>query len=753
MLLLMFIGLFTSRVVLGALGVEDFGVYNVVGGVVTVFTFITTSISSAISRYIAYELGSGTAERLKKVFSTGVVIQIAFAMLMVLLVETAGLWWVNHRLVLPEGRLAAANVVLQCSLGVLVINLLAVPYNATIIAHEKMSAFAFISIGEAVLKLVVALLLYVSVFDKLETYAVLMLAVALLVRIAYGVYCGKHFAESRGRLSFDGALMKEMTAFAGWSFFGSSAYVFNTQGVNQVANVFFGVVVNAARGIASQVETIVKQFVSNFLTALNPQITKSWASDDRGYCFELVRKGAKYSYLVILIFLLPFLFEADKILDIWLGAAHVPEHSADFVRLILVAMLVDLYGNPLLTLVQATGKVRRYYLVTGLSSYLGLPIVWLMFKAGAAPQMAYVVFIAVYLVVLAQKLLIVRRQTGFPVGDFLHLTLRLLTVTALSIAAPLLLWLSLPSGWGRLILVCIASWLGMAIFAYLLVLTQGEKAYLFRKFANLLPDRLFLKQKYGFAMGRPLDLRHPRRFTEQIQWLKLHDRKPLYHKLADKAEVKNYVEDQIGKAYVIPTLGVWDGTSQIDWASLPRQFVLKCTHDSGSTIVCTDKATFDRDAACAKLDAALKVDFYKRDREWVYKGIKPRIIAESYLCENVSDYKFFCFDGKPEFMFIATNRGKEGEETKFDFFDMAFRHIDVRNGHPNAAVAPSEPFCFAEMKRLAAELSRGIPQVRIDFYEVDGQVFFGEYTFYHWGGFVPFDPDSADFSFGQYLQL
>ena len=754
MFMLMLIGLFTSRVVMRTLGVEDYGTYNVVGGVVTVFTFLTTSISAAVSRYLAFGLGEGDAGRLRRIFSTGVVIQLGLSLLLVLLVETAGVWWVGHRLVIPEGRLEAAHWVLQCSLGVLVVTLLAVPYNAAIIAHERMSAFAVISLGEAVLKLTVALLLYVSPFDKLVSYAALMLAVAVLVRCAYSLYCRRHFAEARGRLVYDGALTREMAVFAGWSFFGSSAYVFNTQGINQVVNLFFGVVVNAARGVALQIENTVKQFVSNFLTALNPQITKAWAAGDREYCFELVRKGTKYSWLVILACLIPLLGEAELLLNVWLGADKVPPHAAAFLRLTLVGLLVELAGNPLLTLVQARGRLRKYYLVTGLTSYLGLPLAWLAFKLGAGPAWAYIVFIAVYLVVLAERIVLVHELTDFPVRPFLRLLGLLLMTACVACVFPAVLrctgW---APGW-RLLVGTLLGWGAMAHCTWYYLLTPGERAFVVRKVGRFLPDRLLLKAKYRAVFDRPLCLSKPKHFTEKIQWQKLYDRNPLYHTLVDKAEVKAYVAERIGAEHVVPTLGVWEDASQIDWDGLPQQFVLKCTHDSGSTLICTDKASFDREAACAKLSAALRDEHWRREREWAYKGVRPRIIAEAYLGADLADYKIFCFGGKPEFLFVATGRNVPGRETCFDFFDLSWRHLDIRNGHPNAAETPAKPVHFDEMLRLAEALAEDFPQVRIDFYETpDGRVLFGEYTFCHFGGFVPFEPDEADLRLGEYFKI
>lgn len=753
MLLLMFIGLFTSRVVLDALGVEDYGVYNAVGGAVALFTFLTASMSSAISRFISFELGRGDESRLRRVFCAGLMIQLILSLLIVVLVETVGLWFLKERMNIPPGRESAAAVVLHCSLGVLVFNLLSVPYNATIIARERMSAFALVSILEAGLKLAVALLLYVSVFDKLETYAVLMLAVSVAVRCTYSIYCRRRFAESRGGFAVDWPLVGEMSGFAGWSFFGTSAYVFNTQGVNLVVNIFFGVAFNAARGVASQVENIVRQFVSNFLTALNPQITKSWASGDRNYCFELVRKGAKYSYLVILAFLLPLLFEAEEVLGLWL--VEVPPMAADFVRFALVGLLIDLSGNSVLTLVLAGGKVRRYYLITGLVSYLCLPLVWLAFKAGASAVWAYVVFIAIYLVVLVLKLLLVRGQTGFPLGRFLRsVALPLVCVTFVSVILPAAMHFCLGQGLLRVGLVCLAAWSSIGVSVFFCALTPGERAFVTRKLGrSRFPDRVAVEDSYFEAMGRRPDLAAPARYTEELQWQKLHDHNPLYHTLADKANVKPYVASLIGEEHIIPTLGVWDGVDGIAWDDLPQKFVLKCTHDSGSTVVCRDKDSFDRESACRFLQKCQRRNYWLRDREWAYRGIRPRIIAEKYMGEDIRDYKFFCFDGVPKLMFVATDRSNPDEETKFDFFDMDWRHLDIRNGHPNAAVPPSCPEHFAEMKTLAAVLSQGIPQVRVDFYEIDGRVYFGEYTFYHWSGLVPFEPDGADVMIGNMFKL
>ena len=270
-------------------------------------------------------------------------------------------------------------------------------------------------------------------------------------------------------------------------------------------------------------------------------------------------------------------------------------------------------------------------------------------------------------------------------------------------------------------------------------------------------DERYLKQKYKKVFGKELDLENPQTFNEKLQWLKLYNRNPEYTKMVDKYEAKKYVASIIGEDYIIPTLGVWDKFEDIDFDSLPNQFVLKTTHDSGGVFICKDKNNFDYKAARNKLNSSLKRNFYLMGREWPYKAVKPRILAEVYMEDEVTkdlrDYKFFCFNGVIKALYIATERQNKNEETKFDFFDANFNHLDVRNGHPNANILPSKPECFEKMKDLAVILSKGVPHLRVDFYEKNGNVYFGEFTFFHMCGFGPFDPECFDKKFGDWIIL
>ncbi len=272
-----------------------------------------------------------------------------------------------------------------------------------------------------------------------------------------------------------------------------------------------------------------------------------------------------------------------------------------------------------------------------------------------------------------------------------------------------------------------------------------------------IPDKVYLHIKYYCRMGKCLHLRNPQTFSEKVQWLKLYGRRPIDTILSDKYAVKEQISKMIGSQYVIPLIGVWDKFDDIDFDKLPNQFVLKCTHDSGGIVVCKDKSQLDIEKARRVISRGLDRDFYVFSREKAYKNIPRRVIAEEYKEDKstgeLRDYKFFCFNGEPKLLFVASDRQVKGEETKFDFFDMDYNHLPFTNGHPNAEVPPLKPVCFEEMKEIAAKLSKGIPHVRVDLYEVNGKVYFGEMTYSHWGGMTPFEPEEWDYKLGSWIHL
>ncbi len=271
-----------------------------------------------------------------------------------------------------------------------------------------------------------------------------------------------------------------------------------------------------------------------------------------------------------------------------------------------------------------------------------------------------------------------------------------------------------------------------------------------------LPDKAFLKLKYKLKTRRSLNLKNPKTYSEKLQWLKLYDHRPVYTAMVDKCEAKKLVSERLGKEYVIPTYGVWDSFDDIDFSKLPEQFVLKCTHDSGGLVICKDVTSFDKIAAKTKLEKSLKRNYYRHGREWPYKNVKPRILAEAYMEDandgELRDYKFFTFGGVPKLLYIAQGRGREGE-TYADFYDMNGTHLDIEIDHHCAPQAPQLPLCFKEMQQLAEKLASDTPQLRVDFYEVGGRIYFGEMTFFHCSGFMSFTPSQWDQKLGSWVEL
>lgn len=477
------VGLFTSRVILATLGVEDYGIYNVVAGFVLMFSFFTSSLGAAISRFITFELGRGESDKLQRIFATSVNVQLILSVGIALMAEAVGIWFVNCRLNIPEDRLYAANWAFQCAIASFVLNLISVPYNAAIIAHERMSAFAYISILEVTLKLIIVYMLYISPIDKLITYSVLFALVGLVIRLVYGIYCQRHFAECHYTPIIDKGMMKDITGFAGWNLIGSGAYLFNTQGVNIAMNIFFGVTVNAARGIATQVESVVRQFVTNFTTALNPQITKSYAAGNIEYMFKLVCRGSKYSYFLMLVFAVPFMFEADIILKLWLKT--VPEHTATFLKLTMIGTLCDILGNATANACWATGKVKRYYLWVGTIGSLVFFVSYGLFALGFPAYSSYIVFIVIYIILIFVKLYIIKGLIGFPVSMFYKETLcRILPVTATTCAFGSLTYFLLDESVWRMLLTVMISTVALCISTIMFGLEKSEKQLVYNKITS-----------------------------------------------------------------------------------------------------------------------------------------------------------------------------------------------------------------------------------------------------------------------------
>ena len=474
MFIMMAIGLFTSRITLQALGVNNYGINNVVGGIVAMFSLVTGALVNSVSRFLTFELGKKDKNELNKVFGTSINVMILLSLIVLILGETIGLWFLYNKLNILPDRLGAANVVLQCSIISCILGLLYLPYNALIIAYEKMSIWAYFSIIEAVLKLFAVYVLYISSGDKLIIYALLGLICTVIMQILYRFYCHRTFNVVRYHVVLDRQLLRQIFGFAGWNFLGQGAYIINNEGVNIVLNLFFGVVVNAARGIAMSVNGYVTQFANNFIIALNPQIIKSYAAKNYQETHKLIFKGAKFTYFLMFLLVLPLCLETKMLLYLWLG--EVPEYAVAFVRWTFCITIINSLSNTLITGLHASGNLKHYMLIVGIVESLNFPLTYLAFKFGATPIMAYYIFAGVYLVLMFLRLYLIKREIFLKAKDYIRAVyMHIVPVTICACIAPTILYNCMDTSFLRLISVIIVSLLSSIIFIYIFGLEKNER--------------------------------------------------------------------------------------------------------------------------------------------------------------------------------------------------------------------------------------------------------------------------------------
>lgn len=474
MMVIMVVNLYISRVILENLGVDDYGIYNVVGGFVTMFSLLSNSLANAISRFITIELGKDDLQKLRTVFSTSLAVLIILSILIFLLIEAFGIWFLNAKMQIPESRLVAANWVLHCSALTFVVNLISIPYNSSIIAHEHMSAYAYISIAEVLLKLfaIMAVVLFTS--DRLIVYSLLMLAAAVVIRILYGVYCSRHFSECRSKLILDRTLLREISSMASWNILGSGASVLNNQGINLLINLFFSVTVNAAVGIANQIYNAVTSFSSSFTTALNPQITKTYARGEYDSMRYLVYKGARFSFYLMLVLSLPIIIEAPTILKLWLKT--VPPHTVIFARLTLVSALISVLTTCLFTVSMATGKIKLYQTVVGSLALSTFGFTYIAYALGAPVEATYFISIIVNSAIMVARILIVNRTVPINVkAYFTEVVLNAFVVTVASAALPCILHIFLEHNIVTFLFVCAVSVLSVCACSLFVGMRKSER--------------------------------------------------------------------------------------------------------------------------------------------------------------------------------------------------------------------------------------------------------------------------------------
>jgi len=485
MLLLLVVSLYTSRIVLATLGVDDYGLYNVVGGIVVMFTFISKAMGNSTSRYITFALGKGDKIELNNVVGVSFFIHWVLAVIILFLAETVGLWFLYNKMVIPEARMTAAFWVYQFSVVSCMASIICVPFISMIIAHEKMGAFAFISILDAVLKLLIVYLIQISPFDKLILYAALLLGVLILDCLIYIVYCHRHFEEARHITIQKTGLVKQMTSFAVWSLVGNLSYVCYTQGLNLLLNVFFGPAVNAARGVAVQVEGVINGFVTNFQTAINPQITKSYAADETGRVRELLFLSSRFSFYLLLILSLPVFIEAPAILRLWL--VEVPDHTVNFIRLLILIMMAQSLHNPVSMIKSATGRIQTYQLVIGGILLSIVPISYFVLKMGAQSEIVFIVHLTVQLVAQTIAVLMTKNDIGLSFRLYLKdVILKVLFVTLLASIIPLALYLYIPDSLLNMVIVLVISLMSVISSVLFIGMNKQERLFVLEKVSKII---------------------------------------------------------------------------------------------------------------------------------------------------------------------------------------------------------------------------------------------------------------------------
>ncbi len=486
MLFMLVINLYTSRVILNTLGVVDYGINNVVGGVIVMLGFITNSLGAASSRYITYDIGRGNMDIMKKTFGNILTIHFIIAAIVLVIGETLGLWFMSTQLQIPIERETAAMWVYQFSIFSSILAVISGPYNATIIAHEKMSAFAYISIVDAVLKLLIVYLLLVIPYDKLIVYSILLFCIQAFDRIIYGIYCSKKFEETHTKLRYDGKLFREIFAFAGWTMNGNLAYIGYTQGLNILLNIFFGPAVNAARGIAVQVQGVCQQFCSNFQMALNPQLTKNYAQGNLDEMHKLLIKSSKFSFYILFFIVLPLMFEAGFVLKLWLGL--VPDYTITFLRLILVIGLLFTLSNPIIVSVHATGKLKKFQIIEGTMLLVIVPIAYILLKFfDLRPEYVFVVHIIVELCTQYARLRIVLPMIGMKLGDYVKSVIKpILLVILISPWLPYIANATVSGQWISFFVVCIVCVICISVCVYFIGCTVSERMFIKEKLFGIL---------------------------------------------------------------------------------------------------------------------------------------------------------------------------------------------------------------------------------------------------------------------------
>ena len=758
------VGLITSRLVLQALGASDVGLYGVVGSAVALVSFITGALSATTVRFMNYELGKPDGDP-NRMFNICHVIHIGGALVLLLLLETVGLWYIRAGLNVPAGKEADALFVFQVSTLVACLGIANVPFQSLFTVHERFGVVAVVDIVNALVKLllVVGLLVWWRC-GGLRLYAVLMSVTTWISFIVYHALCRRRWRETvRWRPVRDRETYRNVLVFNNYNLLSSASMIARSQGSNMLINFFFGTTVNAAFYYAQTLQNYVNQFISNFDTASAPQIVQNVGAGKPERSVSLAQRICRICLLLFLLLFFPLWSELDFVMRLWLGAG-IPEGTVQMARWTLLVAAASATSAGLVHLINAFGRIK-WYKISFSVLYLGCLVAgYLLFRAGRPAWTIIAGFFVADLVSRVIQLVLLHRQEGLDVGRFC----REAYARPLAVVLVMLLYLALyrrvsPSGLVPELLGMGLTFCCTAVAALLLGLKSSERrdirGFLSRKWKAYRWDHhheRVVEREWERKFGRRIDWDHPRDLNEKIQWLMCRSDTSAWTPLSDKVRVRDYVREKGLEDLLVPLLGTWKRSADIPWDTLPARFVLKCNHDSGSAQIVGPGT--DRAAVCAALDAALPVKYGYRSGELHYNGIEPCILAEEYLDGGGRapvDYKVWCFGGKPYCIWACYDRTQEA--TFVNVYDLDW-HV-----RPEASVFTEHyrdgggrlprPVTLERMLQAAAALSEGFPEVRVDFYEVDGRLYFGEMTFASLGGMMDFYTEDFLRELGDRVQL
>lgn len=776
----MVIGLVMARLVLSALGAEGYGLYNVVGSVVAMFSFISGALSGTTTRFLNYEMGRPGGDE-NRVFNVCNVLHIACAGILLIIIEILGIIYIRSFLRVAPGMERDAMFVFQVSATVACIGIMNVPFQSLFTAHEKFGVVAVVDIANSLIKLAVVLGLFLLSGNRLRFYAIGMSLTTLLSFVAYHALAWKNWRETvRWKFVRDWDMYKGPLSFNNYNLLSAAATLGRSQGSNMLINFFFGTAVNASYGVANTVLTYINKFIGNFDFASAPQITQGISSGRQGRSIYLTETICRISVLLMLVIFFTLLPELDFIMEIWLGDS-MPEGTTVMVACMLVLAVVSSTSAGLTQLINAYGDVKWYKIEYTVLYALGLAVSWILFRWGAPAFSVILVFAAADALSRVIQLLLLRAKEGFDTRHFLRKAyLRPLLLCIVMVPYFLIYRAVSPSGtWGRVAGI-LATLTVSSVLAFLIGLERGEKAKVMgtlgrkaggtlrrlglRYFRKAVIDHDWKKWK-----GYKVDWKNPRDLNEKIQWLICNGDTSAWGKLADKIAVRDFVTERGLGDLLVPMYGHWKTAGEIPWDDLPGQFVLKCNHDSGSAHVVDKTEGFDKAAIEADLGFRLGRKYGYVNGETYYNSIRPEILAEKFMVQTrpegvgpddrrfatLIDYKIWCFDGRPVSIWACYNRTSEG--TYVNIYDLDWKchqEVSVFTDHyRDGKGALPRPEHLGEMLRSASVLSKGFPEVRVDLYDTEGKVWFSEMTFASLEGKMDFYTEDYLAELGSYCKL